>query len=269
MTDLKPTVSLTSVNSENMSRHQMLDWVNRMVNGHFKKIEDLSSGKIYLLSDDCPEPSNCFLPIGVAYCQMMEMIFPNCINLKRVKMLAKLEHESFHNMKLFQGALTRLKLDKTIPVDRLIKGRFQDNFEFLQWFKKFFDSQAPGMENMKSAANVAEQPKPIKSRPISKPKDVSSDDHLKATMDELEQKTQDVIEKRDRAYEKLRQIEILLAETIGKEEHVDFCNLICDVLYKTTDKDNDHELEQQPEPELDHNAVDDEEEEGDINMGMY
>ena len=31
-----------------------------------------------------------------------------------------------------------------IPVDRLIKGRFQDNFEFLQWFKKFFDANYDG-----------------------------------------------------------------------------------------------------------------------------
>ena len=29
-----------------------------------------------------------------------------------------------------------------VPVERLIKGRFQDNFEFLQWFKKFFDANA-------------------------------------------------------------------------------------------------------------------------------
>lgn len=27
-----------------------------------------------------------------------------------------------------------------VPIDRLVKGRFQDNFEFLQWFKKFFDT---------------------------------------------------------------------------------------------------------------------------------
>lgn len=26
-----------------------------------------------------------------------------------------------------------------VPIDKLVKGRFQDNFEFLQWFKKFFD----------------------------------------------------------------------------------------------------------------------------------
>jgi RP/EB family microtubule-associated protein len=25
-------------------------------------------------------------------------------------------------------------------VDRIIKAKFQDNFEFLQWFKKFFDA---------------------------------------------------------------------------------------------------------------------------------
>jgi RP/EB family microtubule-associated protein len=31
-------------------------------------------------------------------------------------------------------------------VDRLIKGRFQDNFEFLQWFKKFFDANYSGEE---------------------------------------------------------------------------------------------------------------------------
>lgn len=33
-----------------------------------------------------------------------------------------------------------------MPVDRLIKGRFQDNFEFLQWFKKFFDANYDGRE---------------------------------------------------------------------------------------------------------------------------
>jgi microtubule-associated protein, RP/EB family len=35
---------------------------------------------------------------------------------------------------------------KIVPVDRLIKGRFQDNFEFLQWFKKFFDANYDGRE---------------------------------------------------------------------------------------------------------------------------
>ena len=33
-----------------------------------------------------------------------------------------------------------------IPVEKLVKGRFQDNFEFVQWFKKFFDANYDGKE---------------------------------------------------------------------------------------------------------------------------
>ena len=29
-------------------------------------------------------------------------------------------------------------------MERLVKGRFQDNFEFVQWFKKFFDANYQG-----------------------------------------------------------------------------------------------------------------------------
>lgn len=31
-------------------------------------------------------------------------------------------------------------------INKLVKGRFQDNFEFLQWFKKFFDANYDGRE---------------------------------------------------------------------------------------------------------------------------
>jgi microtubule-associated protein, RP/EB family len=35
---------------------------------------------------------------------------------------------------------------QVIPVEKLVKGRFQDNFEFVQWFKKFFDANYDGRE---------------------------------------------------------------------------------------------------------------------------
>lgn len=31
-------------------------------------------------------------------------------------------------------------------MDKLVKGKFQDNFEFVQWFKKFFDANYDGKE---------------------------------------------------------------------------------------------------------------------------
>lgn len=39
-----------------------------------------------------------------------------------------------------------LDLLQIISVERLVKGKFQDNFEFIQWFKKFFDANYDGKE---------------------------------------------------------------------------------------------------------------------------
>merc|ERR1719447_636569 len=82
------------------------------------------------------------------------MLFPNCVQLKKVKFKTKLEHEYIQNFKVLQAAFKRMTVDKIVPVDKLIKGRFQDNFEFLQWFKKFFDANYSG-ENMIQSLLVA------------------------------------------------------------------------------------------------------------------
>merc|ERR1712062_698283 len=74
------------------------------------------------------------------------MLFPNCVQLKKVKFRTKLEHEYIQNFKVLQASFKKMTVDKIVPVDKLIKGRFQDNFEFLQWFKKFFDANYDGQE---------------------------------------------------------------------------------------------------------------------------
>ncbi|KAB0359516.1 hypothetical protein FD754_003672, partial [Muntiacus muntjak] len=81
-----------------------------------------------------------------AYCQFMDMLFPGCISLKKVKFQAKLEHEYIHNFKLLQASFKRMNVDKVIPVEKLVKGRFQDNLDFIQWFKKFYDANYDGKE---------------------------------------------------------------------------------------------------------------------------
>lgn len=116
----------TSVTSDNLSRHDMLVWINESLQMNLTKIEMLCS--------------------GAAYCQFMDMLFPGCILLKKVKFNAKLEHEYIHNFKVLQAAFKRMTVDKIIPVEKLVKGKFQDNFEFLQWFKKFFDANYDGKE---------------------------------------------------------------------------------------------------------------------------
>ncbi|KAJ3606156.1 hypothetical protein NHX12_025677 [Muraenolepis orangiensis] len=67
-------------------------------------------------------------------------------SLKKVKFQAKLEHEYIHNWKVLQASFKRVNVDKIIPVEKLVKGRFQDNLDFIQWFKRFFDANYDGKE---------------------------------------------------------------------------------------------------------------------------
>ncbi|XP_015436160.1 PREDICTED: microtubule-associated protein RP/EB family member 1 isoform X1 [Dufourea novaeangliae] len=113
-------VYATNVTTENLSRHDMLAWVNDCLQASFTKIEELCTGAVY--------------------CQFMDMLFPGSVPLKRVKFKTNLEHEYIQNFKILQGGFKKMNVDKIVPIDRLVKGRFQDNFEFLQWFKKFFDA---------------------------------------------------------------------------------------------------------------------------------
>ncbi|CAL7934886.1 unnamed protein product [Xylocopa violacea] len=113
-------VCTTNVTAENMSRHDMLAWVNDCLQSSFTKVEELCT--------------------GAAYCQFMDMLFPGSVPIKRVKFKTNLEHEYIQNFKILQGTFKKVNVDKVVPVDKLVKGRFQDNFEFLQWFKKFFDA---------------------------------------------------------------------------------------------------------------------------------
>ena len=43
------------------------------------------------------------------------------------------------NYKILQTAFTKLKIDRHIDVDRLKEGKYMDNLEFMQWFKRFFE----------------------------------------------------------------------------------------------------------------------------------
>ncbi|XP_059775217.1 microtubule-associated protein RP/EB family member 1-like [Balaenoptera ricei] len=127
----------TSVTSDNRSRHDMLAWINESLQLNLTKIEQLCS--------------------GAAYCQFMDMLFPGSIALKEVKFQAKLEHEYIQNFKILQAGFKRMGVDKIIPVDKLVKGKFQDNFEFVQWFKKFFDANYDGKDYDPVAARQGQE----------------------------------------------------------------------------------------------------------------
>ncbi|XP_073436807.1 microtubule-associated protein RP/EB family member 1 isoform X2 [Dendrobates tinctorius] len=143
----------TSVTSDNLSRHDMLAWINESLQLNLTKIEHLCSGSVY--------------------CQFMDMLFPGSVTLKKVKFQAKLEHEYIQNFKVLQAGFKKMGVDKIIPVDKLVKGKFQDNFEFVQWFKKFFDANYDGKDYDPVAARQGQEsaPAPVLPTPVmNKPK---------------------------------------------------------------------------------------------------
>ncbi|KAJ8306594.1 hypothetical protein KUTeg_017139 [Tegillarca granosa] len=58
---------------------------------------------------------------------------------------------------------------QVIPVERLVKGRFQDNFEFVQWFKRFFDANYQGQEYDAMSARGGESVGSTKVSALNKP----------------------------------------------------------------------------------------------------
>ncbi|XP_061908449.1 microtubule-associated protein RP/EB family member 1b [Entelurus aequoreus] len=236
----------TSVTSDNLSRHDMLVWINDSLQMNLNKIEMLCS--------------------GAAYCQFMDLLFPGSLPLKRVKFGAKLEHEYIHNYKLLQIAFKKMGVDKIIPVDKLVKGKFQDNFEFVQWFKKLFDANyeerdydpvearqgqdaAPASNASMSAFNkapkkaISQAPqRPPVAKVAPKVSTVSArksggagvDDERAELMNEvdgLKCTIQDMEKERDFYFGKLRNIELICQENEGQGDPT--LQKIVEILYAT------------------------------------
>jgi len=251
----------TSVTNENLSRHEMLAWVNDCVQTRYAKVEELCS--------------------GAAYCQFMDMLFPGCIPVKRIKFKTKLEHEYISNFKLLQGAFKKMTVDKIVPVDKLVKGRFQDNFEFLQWFKRFFDAnyqgqdydpiaarggveattgaggRVPARSRMPMASSngnghsrmTAPRPAPVRNAPAPRASYGSSNrstngggassaqvEELNATLVEKNLAIEGLEKERDFYFGKLRDIEVLAQELEAADiAGPEFSQKILGVLYATED----------------------------------
>ncbi|KAI0056388.1 hypothetical protein BV25DRAFT_1832268 [Artomyces pyxidatus] len=105
------------------SRSDLLAWLNDLLQISYTKVEQCGT--------------------GAAYCQILDSIYLD-VPMARVKMNAKHEYEFIANFKVMQNVFKAKRIDKPIPVDKLVKCKMQDNLEFLQWIKRFWDSNYGG-----------------------------------------------------------------------------------------------------------------------------
>jgi len=74
----------------------------------------------------------------------MDAIYPNSFSLAKVKWGAKFDYEYVENYKILQSAFDKNGIKKHIDVDKLVKAKYQDNLEFCQWLKRYFDLNYSG-----------------------------------------------------------------------------------------------------------------------------
>lgn len=109
-----------------VSKKEILNWVNITFKLSLTSIEQACTGALY--------------------CQIVDSIHPGKLKMQKVNWKAKLEHEYLNNFKILQQAFTECKISKNIEVEKLAKGKPQDNLEFLQWLKRYFDINYSGAE---------------------------------------------------------------------------------------------------------------------------
>eukprot|EP01061_Rhynchopus_euleeides_P045338 TRINITY_DN8096_c0_g1_i1.p1 TRINITY_DN8096_c0_g1~~TRINITY_DN8096_c0_g1_i1.p1 ORF type:complete len:231 (+),score=55.82 TRINITY_DN8096_c0_g1_i1:45-695(+) len=106
-----------------VSRTELLDWLNNTLSLNYSKVEQCCS--------------------GLAHLQLLDAMHPGKVQLHKANFDAKLEHEYINNFKVLQSAFNSVGIKKVIEIEKLVKGKYQDNLEFLQWMKRFVDAKMP------------------------------------------------------------------------------------------------------------------------------
>ncbi|CAK9063956.1 Microtubule-associated protein RP/EB family member 1B (APC-binding protein EB1B) (End-binding protein 1) (AtEB1) (End-binding protein 1B) (AtEB1B) (Protein ATEB1 homolog 2) (ATEB1H2) [Durusdinium trenchii] len=109
-----------------VGRKVILDWLNDLLQLRLAKIEETATGAVA--------------------CQVMDALFPGNVAMSKVNWGAKTDYEYVQNYKVLQQAFVKLKVDKQVEVDRLIRARYQDNLEFMQWLRAFYEQNEGNLQ---------------------------------------------------------------------------------------------------------------------------
>ncbi|KAL2352889.1 calponin homology domain-containing protein [Cryomyces antarcticus] len=105
------------------SRQELLAWLNSLLQLNVTKVEQCGT--------------------GAALCQIYDSIFLD-LPMSRVKFNVNTEYAYLQNFKILQNTFTKHQIERPIPVESLVKCKMQDNLEFLQGSKRYWDQYFPG-----------------------------------------------------------------------------------------------------------------------------
>jgi len=105
------------------SRQELLQWLNSLLQLNLTKVEQCGT--------------------GAALCQVYDSIFLD-VPMARVRFNANSEYQYRENFKILSNVFRKHHIDHPLPTEQLVKCKMQDNLEFLQWTKKYWDQYYPG-----------------------------------------------------------------------------------------------------------------------------
>nr|POF17316.1 microtubule integrity protein mal3 [Quercus suber] len=80
---------------------------------------------------------------GAALCQIYDSIYLD-VPMARVKFNATAEYAYLENFKILSNTFRKHSIDRPLHTEQLVKCKMQDNLEFLQWTKRYWDQYYPG-----------------------------------------------------------------------------------------------------------------------------
>lgn len=108
-----------------VGRSELLEWLNSTLALKLTRVEQCASACVYIQALDA-------------------LLGPKSrVAMSKVKWSARHEYEFIQNFKVLQAAFDAHGIQKYIEVNKLVRAKYQDNLEFLQWLKAFVDRQAP------------------------------------------------------------------------------------------------------------------------------
>lgn len=210
---------------------------------------------------------------GAVYAQILDAIYPGTFPLSKITWSAKHEYEFVNNFKILQKGFDKNGITRHIEVAKLVKAKYQDNLEFMQWLKRYFDLNyngepydAVGRRKGQELYLIGIGNKPVGSGPAPAPKKKftkptggaeapkkafkaptataatvggkagASDKKVHELETEIAELklTSDTLEKeRDFYFGKLRDIEVLLQAY--QEQSIPVVDLVLKILYATED----------------------------------
>jgi len=207
------------------------------------------------------------------YCQVLDSVYPGDIAMGKVKWNSKNSPDWEKNWKIVQKCLTKKGISKEFPVQTLLKAKFQDNLETLQWFRYFAEysyknqpydakgrrkkgkgtgpitlvhsvagltggkTQQPKVIHPVSTTltkTASKKKKPLKKRAVNNVIDIRPSESEEETK-KLQLTVEAVEKERNFYFAKLREIEILIQET-QVEDAKEFKNNILAIMYRTDEE---------------------------------